>query len=173
MLRRLGESTGRKLRRIVAGLDRKACQRTRLQIVVGVGPAGLGEKGAINANGLTAYERRVFAEQEFDGGGDIVGSTDAAKGRQARPGSGEIGKLGFGALSVNRAGRDAIDANPEWAQLHRGGFGEHFDAAFAGGVAGKIREGNFVAAGADIHDGTGAVILHVPPGALGAEKAAL
>src|SRR6266404_8874734 len=140
--------------------------------VVGVGPAGLGKEAAVHAEGLPANERGVFAQQELDSGSDVVGCADAAKRRKASPGVREAGDFFFGALGVDRAWRHAIHANSEWAQFQRGRFGEHFDAAFAGGVAGKIGEGNFVATGADVDDSARAVFFHVASGALSAEVAA-
>src|SRR5882762_2482564 len=140
--------------------------------VVGVRPAGLGEEAAVDAEGLAANERGAFAQQELDSGSDVVGCADAAKRRKAGPGIREAGDLFFGAFGVDRPRGHAIHANSEWAQFQRGGFGEHFDAAFAGGVAGKIGEGNFVATGADVDDGAGAVFFHVASGALRAQVTA-
>src|SRR5579863_3783959 len=112
--------------------------------VVGVGPAWLSEKAAIDAEGLPADERGIFAEQELHGGGDIIGSANAAKGSEASPRRGEIGELSFGAFGIDGARCDAVDADAERAELQCRRFCKHFNAAFAGGVSGKIREGNFV-----------------------------
>jgi hypothetical protein len=52
------------------------------EAVVVVGPAGLGEERAVDAESLAADERSLVTQKEFHGGGDVVRGPDAAKGSE-------------------------------------------------------------------------------------------
>src|ERR1700693_2951469 len=61
----------------------------------------------------------------------------------------------------DRAGRNGIYGDAQRCELNRKVARQHFDAAFAGAVGGKVREGEFFVNGAEVNDFAGSLGLHL------------
>lgn len=134
---------------------------------------GAGEEAAIDIEGLAGDEIGEFHAEEGDGAADVHGGADAAEGSGGGPSAGVVTGLFLCAFDFDGAGGDAVDADAVFAEFDGGDFGELFHAALGGGVVDEAREGDLVAAGADIDDAAAAIVLHDTGGLLGAEEAAL
>src|SRR5581483_10210095 len=131
-----------------------------------VWPLRFGEQCAVDPDGLPADERGCRAGEKNHGGRDVGGRAHTAQGRELRPGSGVVGIFLAGARRFDGAGRDAIYPDAIRSQFDCRFFGEHLDAAFAGGIRDQRRKCEFVAARPEIYDRAAAVVFHEARGLL-------